>query len=103
MKCKRQHPNAKIAICRFDSLHHIPVEEIASHERQCMKNHNIPCEEINVTWKPPSPTKNASAVFTADDDDDWSVEYPTYDPKAAAENKEVLRLKQCCTKVRELH
>ena len=42
IKCRKQHPNSGIVICKYVWSHHIPKEEIKSHEKECAKR------EINV-------------------------------------------------------
>ena len=99
IKCRKQHPNSGIVICKFVSSHHIPKEEIESHEKECAKN------EINVgnaatlepTFEIPDPMRaHRPGDFVIDPE--WEEEVPTYDPVANAMSKPVVRLMQNMTK-----
>ena len=99
IKCRKQHPNSGIVICKYVWSHHIPIEEIESHEKDCAKS------EINVgnaataepTFEIPDPLR-AHRPCDVVIDPEWEEEVPTYDPTAAAMSKPVIRLMQNMTK-----
>ena len=41
LRCRPNHPNSNIKICRFNWQHHVPMEELAFHEKECAR------EEMN--------------------------------------------------------
>ena len=64
-----------------------------------MRSLNPQSEEINCTWRSPPVNTNGAAVFVKTNDDPaWAEPSPKYDPEAAAKNRNVVRLKQNCTK-----
>ena len=99
IKCRKQHPNSGIVICKYVWSHHIPREEIECHEKECAKS------EINVgnaataepTFEIPDPLR-AHRPGDVVIDPEWEEEVPTYDPTAAAMSKPVVRLMQNMTK-----
>ena len=99
IKCRKQHPNSGIVICKYVWSHHIPKEEIESHEKECAKS------EINVgnaataepTFEIPDPLRAHRPDYVVIDPE-WEEEVPTYDPTAAAMSKPVIRLMQNMTK-----
>jgi hypothetical protein len=99
IKCRKQHPNSGIVICKFVSSHHIPKEEIESHERDCFKNErNVGnAATAEPTFEIPDPLR-AHRPGDVVIDPEWEEEVPTYDPTAAAMSKPVIRLMQNMTK-----
>ena len=92
IRCRKQHPNSGIVICKFVWSHHIPKEEIESHEKECAKN------ELNVgnialtdpTFEIPDPLVNHRPTEVVIDPE-WEEEVATYDPVTAAMSKPVVR------------
>lgn len=102
-KCRDNHPKSRIAICKYDTLHHVPAADLVSHQQECLKRlETLNRQEVDENWtqtlEAPNPTQNASAVFTSEAHDDWAEECPKYDPEKAAKEKNVLRLKQNCSR-----
>jgi len=101
IKCRKQHPNSGIVICKFVWSHHIPKEEIAHHERECGKNqlnqgNKTPLNDP--TFEIPDPSRMEKAGYVFDVDPEWEEEVPSYDPTAVAIERPVLRLMQNMTK-----
>ena len=97
LRCRPQHPNSNIKICKFNWQHHVPAEELASHEKECGR------EEMNMgnstpftdpTFVVPDPMKNHKAGMVTEVDPEWEVEVAPYDPTAVAMSKPVIRLFQ---------
>ena len=79
---------AGLAICAWNSTHHVPKDDMAAHQKNC-EDRPVEALEVpnNLGYKAP-PVKNHQIV---DNDETWDVSCPTYDPTKEAMNRKVLR------------
>jgi len=103
VKCRRNHPDAEVVICKFNCSHHIPLREEEYHLQTCpdrkfveMMKYGLRLEE-----KRQVPFKPATRVQDDDDEEDWEKEAiikTSYDPRKKASELPVLRKLEGATK-----
>jgi len=96
LRCRPQHPNSGVVICKFNWQHHIPKEEIAYHERECAKEvmNQGNTTPMDPSFIIPDPMANHKAGLVTEVDPEWEQEVAPYDPTAVAMSKPVIRLFQ---------
>jgi len=99
VKCRKNHPNSGIVICKFNATHHIPALQEASHlaccpDRKmvevCKYEHqgNIPRIQVAEKYRGRENLDNSE-----EEEEDWEKEVTnmTYIPNEKIVNKQVLR------------
>jgi len=97
LRCRPNHPNSNIKICRFNWQHHVPMEELAFHEKECAReemNQGNSTPLMDPTFEIPDPMRNHKAGLVTEVDPEWEQEVAPYDPTAVAMSKPVIRLFQ---------
>uniref|UniRef100_A0A182SFC5 CHHC U11-48K-type domain-containing protein n=1 Tax=Anopheles maculatus TaxID=74869 RepID=A0A182SFC5_9DIPT len=109
VKCKRQHPDVKLATCYFDSSHLVKEEELKQHMKTCSGRKQLleykttidktassrackqedPAENLIYNTTGPSKQKNDTGGQSLQDDTDcWDdFAYKAYDPLANCKSK----------------
>ena len=76
VKCRRNHPNADVVICEFNSSHHIPLSEEEYHLQTCPDRNELVEKmknELRLEDKKPAPFKPDGRVGD-DEEEDWERE-----------------------------
>lgn len=102
-RCRRQHPNAKIAVCCFNASHHIPEAELRAHQSICpdrvlVEVYKYPLDfGAPATWKTQEPEvvynrSNDASGYVATQDENWDdMDAPPYNPQEYCLNNPVIR------------
>ena len=103
VKCRRNHPDAEVVICKFNSSHHIPLREEQYHLQTCQDRKFIEMMKygLRLEEKKQVPFKPATRVLDEDDEEDWEKEAiikTSYDPRKKASQLPVLRKLEGATK-----
>ena len=72
VKCRRNHPNADVVICKFNSSHHIPSSEEEAHLQTCQDRKFVEMMKYGLRLEDKKPVPfNPDPRVVDDEEEDW--------------------------------
>ena len=96
VKCRRNHPDANVVVCPFNSCHHIHLQEKEDHIRTCQDRKFVEMTkyQLGLGDKKKIPFKPDRQKVEDDDEEDWekkAIIKTSYNPRKKAIQLPVLR------------